>query len=121
MRKLFKLTQGYETMELMRTVEASRFRITMFNYTCSGASTELVHVILGNHAQNYDETNDKPYSIAFVALASSTVQYTPITANDSWYDLPNGNLSTLTVQVHIDNTLAGSLTAQNVYLEIEYE
>ena len=66
MKRLFKLESGFNSLDLARVVDdVSRFRISQFEYTASGSSTETVHVCLDG-SQNYDETNALHYSLFFV-------------------------------------------------------
>ena len=117
MKRLIKLTTGHNDINLDRAVTANRFRISMFEFT-GGSAIETIHLKIGNHASNYDETTDMYYSLFFLSHISSSITYVPGLQNEGWIHCHD--LSNINVQLFINGSLATDITSRNCWLEIEY-
>ena len=119
MKRLFKLESGFNSIDLARVVnDVSRFRISQFEYTATGSSTETVHVCLDG-SQNFDETSGLYYSLFFVCHGSQSVTYTPATTTEGWFNAHA--FHSTNINIFIDSVVAGDISSQNCYIELQFE
>ena len=123
MKRLLKLTSGNNSVDFSRVVSKPggihRFRISMFEFTGT-TSLETVHVKIDNYSQNYDETTDMYYTLFFVSQANNSITYTPAMNTEGWNN-ENNSLHSMTIQVYLNGSMAGDISARNCWVEIEYE
>ena len=119
MKRLLKLTDGHTVFNFDRAINnISKFRITQFTFSNTTATIEPIHVKIDNHSKNYDETNNMTYTLFFLCQGNSSVTYTPSMINEGWFDI--GSISSLTMNVSINSSQAGDISARNCYLELEF-
>jgi len=86
-----------------------------------GEEDEELHICIDGCDENYDESNSREYFHHFYALATSHISYYPSSESDGWvyFDFPQQGLSTLSVNLFINNALA--TPTNTMYVEIEFQ
>lgn len=115
MKRLVKLTNGNTTLNLSQSVQAKKYRVSLFEWS-NGSTAQTIHIKIDFNARNYDETNLLYYNHFFMAHASGNITFTP-NEEDPWFSCKN--LSNHSIQLYLNGSMAGDITSNNCYIELE--
>ena len=120
MRRLFHVLSGDHSFTITKKIQARTCRIASLSYTNSGAN-EFVHVRVGSDTQNFDESQSIYYTTAFYSPSGSQAEAISEHPTKETMHRVDGGTETVRFQIFINGSIAGDLTSQHVYIELDYE
>jgi hypothetical protein len=125
-RRYFKINSGQVSYDLGRVINGvTKFRIAQLDYTHSAVTSnlEMVHLKINDYQNNYDETNQRWYTLAFPCYPSDSMAYAPSSRyEDVWFqitDIEDG-ISSIKFETRVDGNVIADMSAQNYMVELEF-